>query len=110
MIISVFVAGKLEVNGHRGIINGNGEGNYLSMKYVKKQAKDDIKIGEKILTSGYDDDSNYPKNIAIGVVSNILVNDYETSISLELEPVLDFSRLEYVFVLNTTSSNIKEAE
>jgi cell shape-determining protein MreC len=35
----------------------------------------------------------------VGRVKKVRVLDYQTSIDIELDPVLDFSRLEYVFVV-----------
>ena len=102
-----YVAAKLELSRHRGVVNGQGsEDSPLIMKYVKKSAKGDIGIGDKIVTSGLDDSSFFPKNIPIGFVSKIEVFDYETSLELSIEPIIDFSRLEYVFVLDTL--NIKK--
>ena len=102
-----YVAAKLELSRHRGVVNGQGsEDSPLIMKYVKKSAKGDIGIGDKIVTSGLDDSSLFPKNIPIGFVSKIEVFDYETSLELSIEPIIDFSRLEYVFVLDTL--NIKK--
>ena len=73
------------------------------MKYVKKSAKSDINIGDKVVTSGLDDLSLFPKNVPIGFVSKIEIFDYETSLELSVEPIIDFSRLEYVFVLDTST-------
>lgn len=98
------VACKLEILGYRGITNGNGiTDGMLTMQYVKKAAISEIQIGTKVLTSGFDDNSIFPKNIPVGTVTKIISHDYETSIQLELSPVVDFSSVEYVFVLDSTS-------
>ena len=99
-----YVAAKLELSRHRGIVNGQGaEDSPLMMKYVKNSAKSDINIGDKVVTSGLDDLSLFPKNVPIGFVSKIEIFDYETSLELSVEPIIDFSRLEYVFVLDTST-------
>ena len=99
------VACKLEVLGYRGITNGTGvvDGT-LNMQYVKKAGLSEIKIGSKVLTSGFDDTSLFPKNIPVGIVKKIISYDYETSIQLVLTPVIDFDSVEHVFVLDTTAS------
>ncbi|MEL3908938.1 MAG: rod shape-determining protein MreC [Treponemataceae bacterium] len=98
------VACKLEILGYRGITNGNGiTDGVLTMQYVKKAAISEIQIGTKVLTSGFDDNSIFPKNIPVGTVTKIISHEYETSIHLELSPVVDFSSVEYVFVLDSTS-------
>lgn len=99
------VASKLEILGYRGLTTGNGlQDGLLTMQYVKKLAVSKIQIGSKVLTSGYDDKSIFPKNIPIGTVTKIISNDYETSIQLELKPIIDFSSVEYVFVLDANGS------
>ncbi len=96
-----FIAAKTDFAKHRGIINGQGSADSpLIMKYIKKRVADDIKVGDKIVTSGFDDASLFPKNIPIGFVSKIKIQDYETSLELSVDPIIDFSCLEYVFVIN----------
>lgn len=94
-----FVSARLETTRYDGLVSGQGSSDSpLVMKYVKKRAKDEIKIGDKVLTSG--ENSNYPGEIPVGFVSKIRGLDYETSLELDIDPVIDFSRLENVFVLD----------
>lgn len=94
-----FVGARLETSRYDGLVNGQGNADApLVMKYVKKRAKDEIMVGDKIITSG--ENNLYPGNIPIGFVSKIRGLDYETSLELDIEPVIDFSRLENVFVLD----------
>ena len=43
----------------------------------------------------------YPEGIAIGRVREMSAKGYEASLELEVEPIVDLSRLEHVFVLRT---------
>lgn len=96
-----FIAAKMEESRHRGIVGGQGSSSLpLIMRYVKKRVKDEVKVGDIIVTSGLDDTSMFPKNIPIGYISKIAVHDYETSLELFVEPMVNFSTLEYVFVLD----------
>ena len=96
-----FIAAKMEESRHRGIVAGQGSASLpLIMRYVKKRVKDEVKVGDVVLTSGLDDSSIFPKNIPIGYISKIAVHDYETSLELFVEPMINFSTLEYVFVLD----------
>lgn len=98
-----FVSSRLETTRYDGLINGQGSDELpLVMKYVKKRARDEIKIGDRIMTSG--ENRNYPGNIPVGLVSGIRGLDYETSLELDVVPVIDFSRLEDVFVLDMESA------
>lgn len=97
-----YVSARLQTNRYEGLVNGQGNPDTpLVMKYIKKRARDEIDIGDMIVTSG--ENYNYPKNIPIGFVTRIRGIDYETSLEIDLEPVIDFSRLENVFVLDLTS-------
>ena len=106
-----YIAAKMEGAKHRGIVGGQGsDSSPLVMRYVKKRVKDEIKIGDKVLTSGLDDSSSFPKNIPIGYISKIKIHDYETSLELSVEPIINFSTLEYVFVLDTSHNNREKEE
>jgi rod shape-determining protein MreC len=98
-----YVSARLETSRYDGLVNGQGSSDSpIVMKYVKKRAREEIKLGEKILTSG--ENNNYPKNVPIGFVSKIRGIDYETSLEIDVEPVIDFSRLENVFILDMNTA------
>ncbi len=95
---SCFVAARLQDSRFDGLVYGLGlEQDFLIMQYVKKHARNEIKYGDLVITSGMQ--SLYPKGIYIGRVRAIHAKEYEPSLNLDLEPVIDFSRLEFVFVL-----------
>jgi rod shape-determining protein MreC len=100
---SSFVAARLDRTRHEGLVGGSGSADEaLVMRFVKKSAKDEVQYGDIVVTSGYE--SLYPPDIAIGRVQKIRDLEYQTSIELDLDPVLDFSRLEYVFVIRAVPS------
>ena len=106
-----YIAAKIEGVKHRGIVGGQGSNSLpLVMRYVKKRVKDEIKVGEKVLTSGLDDSSSFPKNIPIGYISKIEIHDYETSLELSVEPMINFSTLEYVFMLDISNNHVEKEE
>lgn len=95
---SSYVSARLEETRYEGILEGQGNADTpILMRYIKKQAKDEIRYGDTIITSGMG--GIFPAGLSVGRVSKIVVQDYETSIDVEVEPVIDFSRLEYVFVI-----------
>lgn len=93
---SAFVGARLLNSHYEGLVNGSGEES-VTMRYVKRYARSNIRYGDIVVTSGMK--SLYPSGIFIGAVKAIHARDYDTSLELELDPVIDFSRLEYVFVL-----------
>jgi rod shape-determining protein MreC len=47
--------------------------------------------------------SLYPPGISIGRVTKLKDLDYLTSLELEMEPIIDFGRIEYVFIIKNES-------
>ena len=98
-----YVAARVQTTKHRGLVNGQGSPDLpLIMRYVQKRAKDEISIGDKILASG--ENNLFPKDSPIGIVTGIKVHDYETYLELTVEPIIDFARLDYVFVLDLSAT------
>ncbi len=92
------VAARLQRSRPEGLVGGKGMAtNLLSMRYVAESARSQISTGDLVITSGMR--SIYPEGIHIGSVDAIRGEAYETSLQIEILPVVDFGRLEYVFVL-----------
>ncbi|GHU22364.1 cell shape-determining protein MreC [Spirochaetia bacterium] len=97
--INFFAAARCSESRYEGIVNGPGElGQPLRMQFVRRMFRDEIKPDDTIITSGMG--GVYPAGITIGKVSEILYRDYESSMELELKSSIDFTRLEYVFVID----------
>ncbi len=101
-----YVSARIETTRDQGIVNGQGENFDLMMKYVKKRVRDELQFGDVVVTSG--ENMNYLKDIPIGTISRIKVLDYETSLEIELTPVIDFSRLETVIVIDMTDGTAED--
>ena len=78
-------------------MSGLGEGGRLALGYVSKSARAQIQIGDLVITSGMR--SIYPEGLRIGIVETVRGEAYETSLRIEVIPAVDFSSLEYVFVI-----------
>lgn len=101
---STYVSARLMTARYEGLISGAGnENETLLMNYVKKRAREEIQYNDYVITSGMK--SIYPKGIYIGRVTAIEGKEWDTSLQLEIEPVIDFTRLEYVYVLNGDTEN-----
>ena len=93
-----YVAARMQESRYEGLINGLGHiHGSLVMNYVNKNAFKSLKEGDLVITSGMQ--SIYPRGIYIGRIRGIDIPEWQTSLVLEIEPVIDFSRLEYVFIL-----------
>jgi rod shape-determining protein MreC len=101
---TAYVAVRLERSRYDGLAVGNGTlDEPIIVRYIKKRAKEEIQYGDIIVTSGLK--SLYPPGIAVGRVKNIRDLEYLTSLELEIEPIIDFGRIEYVFIINNNANN-----
>ena len=66
----------------------------------------DYLINEEKSTATLD---NYMRDIAIGTISKITTLDYNSSLNIELVPIIDFARLENVVVVNQKELNDRKA-
>ncbi|MBR5934420.1 MAG: rod shape-determining protein MreC [Treponema sp.] len=107
--INCTVSARIQNTRDIGLVSGNGsEDISLSMKYIKKKVIGDLHYGDVVVTSG--ENGNYIKDIPLGTISKITVLDYDSSLDIEITPVVDFSRLEYVIAVSSTELKEKLAE
>lgn len=99
---SSYVAARLSISRYEGLVSGSAE-DKIYMYYVRRFARMNIQSGELIVTSGLN--SIFPPGIPIGVLKAIHTREYDTSLLLELDPIIDFGRLEYVYVLQMLRGN-----
>jgi rod shape-determining protein MreC len=87
----------MERSRYEGLAMGSGSDELpLVVQYVKKRAREEIQFGDLVITSGLQ--SLYPPGIKVGRVSKFGFLIILTSMELEIEPIIDFSRLEFVFI------------
>ncbi len=77
-----------------GVAQGTANGQ-LVIKYVPQGEA--IKPGDLILTSGIG--GNFPKRLLIGQVTEIRKRDIELFQEADIQPTVDFTRLEFVLIL-----------
>lgn len=102
--INCLVSARIKNTREIGLISGRGDPDLpLSMQYIKKRTIDSLHYGDIIVTSGEND--NYMKDVPIGTISEITTVDYNSSLNIDLTPIIDFSKLEIVFVVNQKEFN-----
>jgi rod shape-determining protein MreC len=95
---NLFISSRFAGSRYEGIVEGQGSPDSpLRMRFIPKRARDEIAVGDLIVSSGLG--GIYPQGINIGRVNNVLLRGRDISMEVELEPIVDFSRLEYVFVI-----------
>ena len=101
--INSLVSSRLSDSRYEGIVEGMGNSETpLLMRFVPKRARDEINTGDIVISSGMG--GVFPAGINIGRVSGVNVLDYETTLEIEISPMIDFSRLEYVFVIEAENT------
>ena len=104
-----FVAARISTTRSEGLVTGQGsEYKPLLLKYISKTAVASIQFGDLVVTSGYE--SVFPPDIAIGRVRKVNTPDYLPSAEIELDRSLDFSRIEYVFVIRRSTEETKPVQ
>jgi len=99
-----FVSSRLAESRYEGIVEGQGSPRVpLIKRYIISRARNDISIGDMVVTSGLG--GVYPPGINIGRVTRINFQETELSMEVELDPVIDFFRLEYVFVIHSVEES-----
>ncbi|PIU01171.1 MAG: rod shape-determining protein MreC [Bdellovibrionales bacterium CG10_big_fil_rev_8_21_14_0_10_45_34] len=79
----------------RGIIEGRSSSEGCILKYL--QRTDDVRVGDLIITSGLD--QIFPMGYPIGLVTSVSKRAYGITQKVEVQPIVDPSRLEEIFVL-----------
>ena len=107
--INNIVSARIQNSRDLGLVNGLGSQDQpLLMQYIRKSVVDELSYGDIVVTSGEND--NYMRDIAIGTISKITTLDYNSSLNIELMPIIDFARLENVVVVNQKELNDRKAD
>lgn len=102
--INNIVSVRIQNTRDLGLVKGLGSQDQpLLLQYIRKRVVDELHYGDIIVTSGEND--NYMRDIPVGSISKIQVLDYNSSLNIEITPILDFSRLETVIVVNQKELN-----
>lgn len=87
----------LETSRARGLAVGTGEPDRYAARLEYLQRNDETVVGERVMTTG--DDGRYPRGLAVGRVTTLKPQAHGLFQDAELEPVVDLSALEEVFVV-----------
>jgi rod shape-determining protein MreC len=93
----------IQRNRSRGVIEGLSE-TMLTMKYLRRT--DDIQVGDEVISSGIG--GVFPKGLPIGKVANVKKQNYGITQVVEVNPAVDFSRLEEVTVIDPPKLPLEE--
>ncbi len=91
----------VQKNRTRGILKGAGEKGYV-LQYVLKSA--DVEVGDHIVTAGIG--GIFPAGIPLGRISKIEKKQRGMFQEIEVEPYIDFQKLEYVLLDPTDRKSV----
>ncbi|MDR1655111.1 MAG: rod shape-determining protein MreC [Treponema sp.] len=95
---SSFVSSRFASSRYEGIAEGQGNPDLpLIMRFIQKRARDEINVGDVVISSGMG--GIFPAGINLGRVSAVNYQENEISMEVDLDMIIDFSRLEYIFVI-----------
>ncbi|MBQ1833122.1 MAG: rod shape-determining protein MreC [Treponema sp.] len=98
------ISARIETTRELGIISGGGGIDApLSMSYINKRSKNQLNYGDVVVTSG--ENGNYMRDVPVATITKINELDYDSSLDIELVPVLDFNRLETVLIVDPSMGN-----
>ncbi|MBP5520699.1 MAG: rod shape-determining protein MreC [Treponema sp.] len=107
--INNIVSARIQNSRDLGLVNGLGSQDQpLQMQYIRKSVAESLNFGDIVVTSGEND--NYMRDITIGTISKITTVDYNSSLNIELIPIIDFARLENVIVVNQKELNDRKSD
>lgn len=99
---------SLEEKRYSGTIEGEGAGQLLTLKFVDGDVP--VEPGDEVQTS-YLGGTLYPPNIPIGFVSTVDGGSgADPELKVGVEPHVDFTRLDFVFVLLDSGPNLVDAD
>ncbi|MGB0908798.1 MAG: rod shape-determining protein MreC [Nitrospirales bacterium] len=101
---NVALAGMIQRSRDEGIVQGTAQG-FVRLKYLPPLSQ--VEIGDLVVTSGLNED--FPRGLLIGHVSRLRKSDAELFQLAEIQPMVDFSKLEGVLVV-TSSGQLPHSE
>lgn len=95
----LLVSAIIKSTGDFGSINWNGsDSKKAKMLYVPRHVK--AVVGDTVVTSGYS--AVFPRNLSIGIISNVIQSGDPNYLDIEVELTTDFSKVAYVYLVNNT--------
>jgi rod shape-determining protein MreC len=72
-----------------------------ALKYIMRN--EPVEVGDKLITAGVG--GIYPKGVKVGMITDIVKENFGMTLSIEVVPSVDFDKLEEVLVLIPTKNN-----
>jgi rod shape-determining protein MreC len=87
---------RIAVKGYTGVVRGNGADQPLTLEFIDPTAE--VAVGDDVVTSGFDE-GIFPPSIPIGEVVEVQGREAALDQEIDVEPWVDFTKLNFVQVL-----------
>lgn len=94
-----------QINRSRGILTGTGSENSYDARISYLLRRDEVEEGELVVTSGRA--GRFPKELPLGRIKTIDTKSFGLYQEVTVEPIVDFSRLEEVYIITGTVDNVQ---
>lgn len=101
---NVAITGMIQNTRDEGIIQGTPQG-IIHMKYLPPLSS--VHPGDSVVTSGLTDD--FPRGLQIGWIQQVTKADTDLFQLGEIDPIVDFSKLEGVLVITSFQTSLHES-
>jgi rod shape-determining protein MreC len=101
---NVAITGMIQKTRDEGIIQGTPQGN-IHMKYLPPLSP--VHPGDPVVTSGLTGD--FPRGLQIGRIQQVTKADTDLFQLGEIDPIVDFSKLEGVLVITAFQTSLPES-
>lgn len=101
VMLTVDVRSKIDImtqlNRSRGILSGTGDENKYEARISYLLKRDEVEEGELVVTSGRA--GTFPKELPVGRIASVDTKTFGLYQEVTVEPIVDFSRLEEVYII-----------
>lgn len=84
-------------NRARGVLEGIGNDNDYNSRVQYLLRRDEVRVGDEVVTSGMG--GRFPADLIVGRIAEVRERNYGMYQEVRVEPAVDFSRLEEVYVI-----------
>lgn len=92
----------------RGFARGTGDPSRYSCKIENVDARDEVEIGDRLVTSGKG--KSFPKGLPVAIVTKVIKREPGRDQEIEAVPTVNFSRLDAVLILVAPPSDDAEEQ
>lgn len=97
----LLISSIIKSTGDFGTINWDGKDSQKAkLLYVPRHVQ--AQVGDTVITSGYS--AVFPRNINIGVISNVVQSGDPNYLDIEVSLTTDFSKISYVYLVENTQA------